>query len=484
MIRIIFTIKITFLFLLFQFTSLGTVAAQISSKEILETLDGRENWYGVYIGNQKAGYAYEIWKKSTFNGNPIIISDLKWVMKTGYFDFSYKENTSFSLEGDHNIVSQYVHETSTYYEDNKIVESEESETQVTIKDGKYHILLDENGEKSTKQISFFPIDLKKYHFEVFGISDDIIDELGNKEFVSGIDLENYMPEYSIIKEVTTKNILVNGELIPKTSMLSVSALRTELEVEALSEYKGIDMVRSEFLGNWTLILETKENATKLTKAIKFKDLAEIPIDQLIDFENLTELKLQIDGVGVENLPSNDRQTVSASKIDSVEVLLKKNYKISKSQEDDLDLYLKSTKDLPLDLPDLIKINPINDKDLSDNEKSKILNHFVYNFIEYTVSPEEPSLKKIIDLRKGDCSEYATLMVALSRLNGIPAREVFGYAYGDENDTPTFGGHAWVELYIDGAWREYDPTWDEIKLGAMHILANDFLIFGGSIKVLN
>ena len=137
------------------------------------------------------------------------------------------------------------------------------------------------------------------------------------------------------------------------------------------------------------------------------------------------------------------------------------------------------------MPELKKINPIENDNLSDLEKSKILNHFVYNFIDYHVKPKGLNLKKIIDERRGDCTEYATLMTALARLNGIPAREVSGYAYYEENNSPKFGAHAWVELYIDGNWREFDPTWDETKLGVEHILFNEFSIpIGVSLQVLN
>ncbi|MDC3090406.1 transglutaminase-like domain-containing protein, partial [Paracoccaceae bacterium] len=141
-------------------------------------------------------------------------------------------------------------------------------------------------------------------------------------------------------------------------------------------------------------------------------------------------------------------------------------------------------DLPLSLTELKEINPIKDNDLSNLEKSEILNHFVHNFIEYAVRPEGPELKEIIRDKKGDCSEYATLMTALARLNGIPAREVGGYAYSSENNSPSFGLHAWVKLYIDGKWLEFDPTWDETKLGVEHILIEDkVMLVGGSIEVL-
>ena len=49
---------------------------------------------------------------------------------------------------------------------------------------------------------------------------------------------------------------------------------------------------------------------------------------------------------------NDRQQILSSSINSIEILLKKNYQISNDQEDNIQLYLESTENLPLNLPEL------------------------------------------------------------------------------------------------------------------------------------
>ena len=52
-------------------------------------------------------------------------------------------------------------------------------------------------------------------------------------------------------------------------------------------------------------------------------------------------------------------------------------------------------------------------------------NFVYNYIEYEEIGSS-TLKDIITLKRGDCTEYAQLFVALARLNSIPAMEVGGF----------------------------------------------------------
>jgi tetratricopeptide (TPR) repeat protein len=66
-------------------------------------------------------------------------------------------------------------------------------------------------------------------------------------------------------------------------------------------------------------------------------------------------------------------------------------------------------------------------------------------------------------READCYEFSKLYVAMARSVGLPARVVSGMAYGDGS----FGGHAWVEVYI-GDWIEIDPTWGTSFVDATHI----------------
>lgn len=58
-------------------------------------------------------------------------------------------------------------------------------------------------------------------------------------------------------------------------------------------------------------------------------------------------------------------------------------------------------------------------------------------------------------RRGDCTEYADLVVALARANGIPGRMVGGYVTDRDSAPRPQEYHNWAELYLDGAWRLVD-----------------------------
>lgn len=71
---------------------------------------------------------------------------------------------------------------------------------------------------------------------------------------------------------------------------------------------------------------------------------------------------------------------------------------------------------------------------------------------------------LFDLKKGYCDYYATAMVVLARVAGIPARFVTGYASGEfdsirnQYTITEADGHSWPEVYFPKyGWVEFEPT---------------------------
>lgn len=58
--------------------------------------------------------------------------------------------------------------------------------------------------------------------------------------------------------------------------------------------------------------------------------------------------------------------------------------------------------------------------------------------------------------KGDCTEYASLFVALMRASGVPARVVGGWTLKGSGLARAADYHNWAEYYADGRWRLADP----------------------------
>jgi hypothetical protein len=64
----------------------------------------------------------------------------------------------------------------------------------------------------------------------------------------------------------------------------------------------------------------------------------------------------------------------------------------------------------------------------------------------------PSSEAIRNL-EGTCVSYATVLTTLCRATDIPARYLMGYVYFDG----MWGGHAWVEVYINDSWLPVDAA---------------------------
>jgi transglutaminase-like putative cysteine protease len=104
----------------------------------------------------------------------------------------------------------------------------------------------------------------------------------------------------------------------------------------------------------------------------------------------------------------------------------------------------------------------------DAARADALLRFFRSGFEYTLEPgdpgsQDPLARFLFQTRRGHCEYFASAYAVLLRAVGIPSVVVTGYAGGEWNP---YGGyflirqsdaHSWVEAYVDGAWRTYDPT---------------------------
>src|SRR5258708_3739213 len=92
-----------------------------------------------------------------------------------------------------------------------------------------------------------------------------------------------------------------------------------------------------------------------------------------------------------------------------------------------------------------------------------LNTLIFNLINYEKDSTtvHTTLTEILEDKRGVCQDFAHLMLAVCRSQGIPARYVSGYLLslpGDGTMHADQAMHAWVEcLFPDGEWRGFDPT---------------------------
>jgi len=139
-------------------------------------------------------------------------------------------------------------------------------------------------------------------------------------------------------------------------------------------------------------------------------------------------------------------------------------------------FLAPTSRVPL-VEDTDRIAAIARRDSGGSTASFLirLTRALYRVLTYTpgATHVNTSLEIILEHRQGVCQDFAHLMLAICRRQGIPARYVSGYLYtgeetvGEEERLVTqvpgslVSGdamHAWVECLLpDGQWRGFDPT---------------------------
>lgn len=93
-------------------------------------------------------------------------------------------------------------------------------------------------------------------------------------------------------------------------------------------------------------------------------------------------------------------------------------------------------------------------------KIRRLRLFVTKYItEHGLDVGYASALEVVNSHQGDCTEYAVLLAALARAEGIPARVVTGMVYAERyaGASRVFLPHAWVQAWIDGRWQSYDSA---------------------------
>jgi transglutaminase-like putative cysteine protease len=62
-----------------------------------------------------------------------------------------------------------------------------------------------------------------------------------------------------------------------------------------------------------------------------------------------------------------------------------------------------------------------------------------------------------DVRRGNCTDFHSLFIGLTRARGIPARFTIGFPIGSATSGDVPGYHCWAEFYSGGVWVQVDAS---------------------------
>jgi transglutaminase-like putative cysteine protease len=93
------------------------------------------------------------------------------------------------------------------------------------------------------------------------------------------------------------------------------------------------------------------------------------------------------------------------------------------------------------------------------EQARAIYDYVGKELVYTYNGKNWGAQATLGKMGADCTEYASLLVALSRSQGIPARYFEGLLFlNQETKEKARLEHAWTDIYMPGAgWVTVDPT---------------------------
>ena len=216
-------------------------------------------------------------------------------------------------------------------------------------------------------------------------------------------------------------------------------------------------------------LESEEVAKRLDAPsdLFFDTLAKVD-DPLGDTEALTRVRLRVEGAARFEVPSGPGQRVERDRDSLVLVLESPVLAPVLATPEEVQRALKATPKFPADHPEVVRLarEAVGDA-TTPSAKVGLLVHFVAAFVEDVLDADAETVLEIVGAKKGDCTEHAMLFTALARAAGVPTRTVRGLGYlGDE--VRAFGGPAWNEVVLDGAWIPVDPTWDQPRADLGHI----------------
>jgi len=92
---------------------------------------------------------------------------------------------------------------------------------------------------------------------------------------------------------------------------------------------------------------------------------------------------------------------------------------------------------------------------------KNIYNYVIDNLEYTLHGKKDwGAVKALQQKKGDCTEYSDLFVAICRAKNIPARVVTGYMMRFDTDSSK---HNWAEVYLQKyGWVPFDPSCGDVE----------------------
>ncbi len=105
-------------------------------------------------------------------------------------------------------------------------------------------------------------------------------------------------------------------------------------------------------------------------------------------------------------------------------------------------------------------NKLGDETASPYGQAQIIYEYVVGVMSYDKTGKgwgRGDALYACDVRRGNCTDFHSLFIALARSRGIPARFTIGFPIGKAKSGEIPGYHCWAEFYAGGEWVPLDAS---------------------------
>jgi len=344
----------------------------------------------------------------------------------------------------------------------------------TIKGNNLYLSMGEKGKEETKLIRLPSKPMISAGITQFFKSCTL--KIGDSYHFPVFDPATMTSNPAIIKVAAKEDVEVDSKLY-KAFRLEMKFLGQPL-IFWIDEKGGL-LKEKGFMG-FTLVRSSPTKAPlglERSKRIDFYELSAIKVAQrLTKPRELSYLKILFDQTPLPMAVNGLRQSLTGRVLIVEKEIppFKASYTIPyKGKENSLLHFLRPEMLIQSDDQEIISLARQIVKETTDPFlAAQMIMGWVFESLEKVPVVSIPNAKEVFTYKKGDCNEHATILTALLRAVGIPARIVVGLVYKDGK----FYYHAWNEAYIN-KWISMDAILRQMPVDATHIK----LIEGGIEK---
>ncbi len=435
------------------------------------------HWYGLYYEDTKIGHAVTMTGRQEAGAEEVISHRFEMTFKLEQTEETIAQIRNFEISSPHRLID------GSYRTADRQIDYE-------AKDDDLHLI--ENGDlrvwEDISRTLCDEEDIVLYRFL------ETLPEIGDQIVTFDFDVEHQalLDSTHTLEAISTRKILGADHVFQ--TLLSASE-NDVFSYKATSQYRNGEGINF-FLGPIELRVETEAIARQPNTGVDLFAEFEKPLNRpLTNLEGITDLTLKVHvadpAISIDEVVQ-DSYLQRVDYVDDKTAILRLGDYEAPAESGDIQEFLKPTSVHPADDPRLHALAEEIRASVPENTDNQALADALLSFVAGYIEniPESPyaynttSVFDILDNRTGDCTEHSQLFITLARAMGIPARDATGYIYGGDDNAPSLGGHAWVEVFIDGQWIGLDPTWGEHILNRSHVQTKNDFVLGLSFEVVD